>query len=137
MNKNLALLLSGQLVSQIGDKFYMLAVAFMVLKTTGSPAKMGLVLFCSVFPGMLLGFVSGAYLDRYSRKAIIVCADVARGLIVAGVCFLFYIDSLSFPVLLVAQVLISGCTAFFDPDGTMIPLRGWPPLIIYFIYYNF
>jgi len=107
--------LSGQLVSQIGDKFHMLAVAFLVLKTTGSPAKMGIVLFCSVFPGMLLGVVSGAYLDRYSRKAIIVGADVARGLIVATICLLFYLEALSFAVLLVAQVLISACTAFFDP----------------------
>ena len=44
MNRDLRLLLSGQLVSQIGDKFHMLAVAFLVLKTTGSPAKMGIVL---------------------------------------------------------------------------------------------
>jgi MFS family permease len=115
VNKNLGLLLSGQLVSQIGDKFHMLAVAFMVLKTTGSPAKMGLVLFCSVFPGMLLGFISGAFLDRYSRKAIIVGADVARGLIVAIVGLLFYHEALSFPVLLAAQISISACTAFFDP----------------------
>ncbi len=107
MNKNLGLLLSGQLVSQIGDKFHMLAVAFLVLKTTGSPAKMGIVLFCSVFPGMLLGFISGAFLDRYSRKAIIVGADVARGLVVAVICMLFYLEALSFPVLLGAQVLIS------------------------------
>ena len=122
MNKNLGLLLSGQLVSQIGDKFHMLAVAFLVLKTTGSPAKMGIVLFCSVFPGMLLGFISGAFLDRYSRKAIIVGADVARGLVVAVICMLFYLEALSFPVLLAAQVLISTCTAFFDPAiPTIIP----------------
>ena len=122
MNRNLGLLLGGQLVSQIGDKFHMLAVAFLVLKTTGSPAKMGLVLFCSVFPGMLLGFISGAFLDRYSRKAIIVGADVARGLIVSVVCILFYHKALSFPVLLGAQVLISVCTAFFDPAiPTIIP----------------
>jgi DHA3 family macrolide efflux protein-like MFS transporter len=115
VNRNLALLLSGQLVSQIGDKFHMLAVAFLVLKTTGSPAKMGLVLFCSVFPGMILGFISGAFLDRYSRKAIIVGADAARGLIVAAVCVLYYLGALSFTVLLAAQFLISVCTAFFDP----------------------
>jgi len=122
VNKNLGLLLSGQLVSQIGDKFHMLAVAYLVLKTTGSPAKMGLMLFCSVFPGMLLGFISGAFLDRYSRKAIIVGADVARGLIVAVVGILFYLEALSFPVLLAAQVLISACTAFFDPAiPTIIP----------------
>jgi MFS family permease len=122
LNKNLALILSGQLVSQIGDKFHMLAVAFLVLKTTGSPAKMGIVLFCSVFPGLLLGVVSGAFLDRYSRKAIIVGADVVRGVIVAAVCLLFYLDALSFAVLLAAQVLISACSAFFDPAiPTIIP----------------
>jgi phosphate acetyltransferase len=49
----------------------------MVLKTTGSPAKMGLVLFCSVFPGMVLGIVTGAVIDRYSRKQNIVFADGA------------------------------------------------------------
>jgi MFS family permease len=76
---------------------------------------MGLVLFCSVFPGMILGFISGAFLDRYSRKAIIVGADAARGLIVAAVCVLYYLGALSFTVLLAAQFLISVCTAFFDP----------------------
>ncbi len=115
MNRNLVLLLSGQLVSQIGDKFHMLAVAFLVLKTSGSTAQMGLVLFCSVFPGMLLGFVSGAFLDRYSRKMIIVSADIVRGGIVAVIGILFYVDNLSFPVLLAAQALISACSAFFDP----------------------
>jgi MFS family permease len=93
----------------------MLAIAFMVLKTTGSPAKMGIVLFCSIFPSMLLGFISGAFLDRYSRKTIIVSADVARGLIVSGLCFLYYFNVLSFTVLLAAQLMLSVCTAFFDP----------------------
>jgi len=93
----------------------MLAVTFLVLKTTGSPAKMGLVLFCSVFPAMLLGIITGAFLDRYNRKTIIVGADIVRGLIVSAVGILFYVEALSFPVLLAAQVLISACTAFFDP----------------------
>ena len=115
MNRNLALLLTGQLVSQIGDKFHMLAVAFLVLKTSGSPAKMGLVLFCSIFPGMLLGVISGSFLDRYSRKRIIVAADIIRGGIVAIIGMLFYFDFLTFPALLAAQLLISACTAFFDP----------------------
>jgi MFS family permease len=115
VNRNFYLLLSGQLVSQIGDKFHMLAVAFLVLKTTGSPAKMGLVLFCSVFPNMLLGIISGAIVDRYNRKTIIVCADLVRGMVVLALGVLYYIGALTFPVLLLAQVLISVCTAFFDP----------------------
>lgn len=115
MNRNLNLLLSGQLISQVGDKFHMLAVAFLVLKTTGSPAKMGLILFCSVFPSMLLGLVSGALIDRYNRKAIIIGADVARGVVVSGLALCYLLNVLSFPLLLLAQVVLSVCTAFFDP----------------------
>jgi MFS family permease len=115
MNRNLGLLLSRQLVSQIGYKFHMLAVAFLVLKTTGSPAKMGLVLFCSIFPSMFFGFITGAFVDRYNRKWIIIGADMARGIIVAVLCILYYLSALSFAILLIAQVLISVCTAFFDP----------------------
>jgi len=115
MNRDLNLLLGGQLVSQVGDKFHMLAVAFLVLKTTGSPAKMGLILFCSVFPSMLLGLISGSFIDRYNRKAIIIVADVARGLVVSGLAFCYFFNILSFPILLVAQVVLSVCTAFFDP----------------------
>ena len=115
MNRNFNLLLGGQLVSQVGDKFHMLAVAFLVLKTTGSPAKMGLILFCSIFPSMLLGLVSGTFIDRYNRKTIIIGADVARGLVVSGLALCFYLNVLSFPVLLMAQIVLSVCTAFFDP----------------------
>jgi MFS family permease len=118
----MALLLGGQMVSQIGDKFHILAVAFLVLKTTGSPAKMGLVLFCSVFPSMLLGFIAGAVLDRCNRKRIIVAADLIRGVIVATVGAAYATGALSFGWLLLAQVLISTCTAFFDPAiPAMIP----------------
>ncbi len=115
MNRNLILLLSGQLVSQVGDKFHMLAVAFLVLKTTGSPAKMWLILFCSVFPSMLLGLVTGTFIDRYNRKAIIIGADVARGLVVSGLALCYFLNVLNFPILVLAQIILSVCTAFFDP----------------------
>jgi len=45
MDKNLALILSGQFISQIGDKFYMPVLAIWALDTTNSPAMMGGVLF--------------------------------------------------------------------------------------------
>lgn len=115
INRNLSLILSGQLVSQIGDKFHLLAAAYLVLQTTGSPAKMGLVLFCSLFPALVLGPIAGVYLDRCNRKAIIVGADAVRGLVVGGICLLYYFQALSFPALLIGQVLISIGSAFFDP----------------------
>lgn len=115
INKNLGLLLSGQLVSQVGDKFYLLALSFWVLKTTGSPAKMGIVLACSLFPSLILGFISGAFIDRYSRKAIIVGTDIVRGLIISYVALAYIMGFLDFITIIVSQVLLSMNAAFFDP----------------------
>lgn len=114
-NKNLLILLFGQLVSQIGDKFYMLALSFWVLEVTNSPAYMGIALFCSFFPAAVLGFFSGVIVDRYNRKNIIVVTDLLRGTIVSVVVLLYYQQLLSVPVVLGVQVLLSINTAFFDP----------------------
>ncbi len=115
MNKNLALLLSGQFVSQIGDKFYMLALAIWVLQTTKSTALMGGVLFCSFFPMFLMGFVAGAVVDKYDRKTIILAADFMRGLVVAVVAYLHYLNLLNIYAIYISQILLSVCAAFFNP----------------------
>ncbi len=59
INKNLYLLLSGQFISQLGDKFYALALAYWVLQTTHSPSMMGFVMFFSMTPAILAGFFRG------------------------------------------------------------------------------
>jgi len=115
INRNFFYLLSGQFVSQIGDKFHMIALSFWVLKTTGSSAKMGAVLAASLIPSLILGFFSGAFIDRYNRKLIIVGTDVLRGLIIALFAVLFYLEMMNFYVILIMQVLLSVNAAFFDP----------------------
>jgi len=115
MGKDFGLLLSGQLVSQIGDKFYMLALALWVLKTTKSTAMMGGVLFCSFFPTFLMGVVAGAFVDKYDRKTIIVAADLIRGLVIAVVVCLYFLGLLNIYAIFISQILLSICAAFFNP----------------------
>ena len=116
MTKDFKLLLSGQLVSQVGDKCHMIALAFWVLDTTGSSGKMGAVLAASLVPSLLLGLFSGAFIDRYSRKAIIVGTDVIRGLILLTFAGMMALGQVNFAVVLVLQVLLSINAAFFDPS---------------------
>ncbi|MBU2454839.1 MAG: MFS transporter [Proteobacteria bacterium] len=115
MNRNFFLLLAGQFVSQVGDKFHYIALSVLVLKTTGSSAKMGAVLAASVVPSLILGFFSGTVIDRYDRKRIIVGTDVLRGGILAVFAVLFYLGRMDFYVILFLQILLSICAAFFDP----------------------
>ncbi len=113
INRNFFLLLSGQFVSQIGDKFHMIALSFWVLKTTGSTAKMGAVLAASLFPSLIVGFFSGAFIDRYNRKMIIVGTDLLRGMVLFIFAILFYFEMMSFYIILMMQVILSVNGAFF------------------------
>lgn len=114
-NRNLQLLLGGQFISRIGDKFYSLALAFWVLEATGSPERMGVVLFAAMAPSILLGFVLGGVLDRWNRKAVLIVADLVRGVAVLGVALMYFLGALDLPVILAAQVLLSAASAFFSP----------------------
>ena len=115
INRNFFMLLSGQFVSQIGDKLHMIALSFWVLKTTGSSAKMGAVLAASLIPSLVIGFFSGAFIDRYNRKNIIIGTDLLRGLILALFAILFYFELINFYIILAMQMLLSVNAAFFDP----------------------
>lgn len=115
MNRNFKLLLGGQLVSQVGDKFHMIALALWVLDTTGSTAKMGAVLAASMIPSVLLGFFSGAVIDRYSRKLIIVGTDIIRGIVLLLFAWMMFAGQVDFYFILALQVVLSINAAFFDP----------------------
>ncbi|WP_027363003.1 MFS transporter [Desulfospira joergensenii] len=114
-NKNLTLLLSGQLVSQTGDKFYMLALSMMVLETTGSPAKTGLVLFAGLLPVVGAGLFSGVVVDRVNKKTLLIATDLFRGFIVSFVAYQYIQGSLGLGTILTSQVLLGLNSAFFNP----------------------
>lgn len=115
INRNLIYLLSGQFISQIGDKFYALALAFWVMETTKSAAAMGTVMLFSMLPSVITGFFLGGFIDRHNRKAILITADIIRGFTIAVVIAVFYLKTLTLPVIILAQVVLSISSAFFNP----------------------
>jgi MFS family permease len=115
INRNFFLIWAGKLVSQIGDKFYSIAMAWWILKKTNSPSVMGLFLAVSVLPGLLTGLIAGAYVDRLNKKLLIVLSDIVRGFIVLGVALLSFFELAKVWHVFLAAVTISIASAFFDP----------------------
>jgi len=115
LNRNLVYLLSGQFISQIGDKFYALALAFWVMETTKSATAMGTVMLFSMLPSVIAGFLLGGFVDRNDRKTILITADIIRGLTVAAVVGVYYFNALTLPVIILVQVVLSISSAFFNP----------------------
>lgn len=113
--KNLYLLIAGQFISQIGDKFYALALAFWVLEATGSSSKMGLVIFFAMAPSILMGFFIGGIIDRFNRKTLLIASDVFRGVVIGLVVIVYFLGHLNLVVIIAAQILLSIASAFFTP----------------------
>lgn len=72
-NKNYILLLQGQLVSTIGDSLYSIALAFFVLKLTGSTALVGMIMGIVTIPRIILGPFAAA--NKF--WAVVVCFILA------------------------------------------------------------
>lgn len=115
INKNFTLIWIGKIISQLGDKFYAIALAWWILQETNSPSIMGVFLFTSVFPGVVLGFFAGAFVDRLKRKNILIISDIIRGSLVLIISILALNKALIISEVFIIGFLLSITTAFFEP----------------------
>lgn len=115
INKNFALLWIGKIISQLGDKFYAIALAWWILQKTNSPTIMGFFLLVSVLPCILIGFFAGALTDRYNRKNILIVTDIIRGFLVLAISCLSIFNMLEIWHVFLIGFCLSLAAAFFDP----------------------
>ncbi len=76
-------LFSGSAISLLGDQFALIATPWLVLKLTGDPLILGIVLAMEGIPRALFMLVGGAITDRFSPRLIIIISDILR-LILTG-----------------------------------------------------
>src|SRR5579862_6271490 len=77
-NRNFRLLWAAQIVSELGDWFYSVAIFSFLLELTGSAQLVAFALMAQVLPQCLLSPAAGVLNDRISRKSIMIFADWAR-----------------------------------------------------------
>lgn len=83
-NRDFVLLMSGRLLSGMGSGMTNIAYPLLVLATTHSPAKAGLVGFLAALTRPLLSLPAGLAADRWNRKRLMIGADVVRALAIGA-----------------------------------------------------
>lgn len=83
-NRDLALLISGQAISQVGDGIFTVALAWRVYQSYNSPAALSVVGIAFLVPRLLLTIVGGVFSDRFDRRWTMVVADVGRAVAVGA-----------------------------------------------------
>ena len=74
---------TGQLISTIGSSLTDLAAGILIFQRTNSALAVGLMLMATAIPSLFVGLVAGVFVDRFSRKKIMIASDLIRAGLVA------------------------------------------------------
>lgn len=121
-NRNFRLLFTGEAISNLGDQFTFIGLAWLVTRMTGSGAAVGLVLALSGFPRALFMLVSGAVVDKLSSRNIMMVSNISRFLVVSTLAFLTIFGHIELWMIYIIALLFGIADAFFIPARTgMVP----------------
>jgi MFS family permease len=90
----------SRFISLTGTNMTIVALPWFVLATTGSTAKMGVVLACQTLPAFALGIPAGGLVAALGPRRALVLGDALRAPLLAAVPTLHWLGLLSFPALL-------------------------------------
>jgi predicted MFS family arabinose efflux permease len=117
-NRNFRRLWMAQIVSEVGDWFYTLAIYNLLLQFTGQARSVALALVLQVLPQTLFGPIAGVVNDRIRRKRVMITADLVRVVIVLAMLLVRSRSTLwlVYPLLVLESVM----WAFFEPARTAV-----------------
>ncbi|HET8548678.1 MAG TPA: MFS transporter [Bryobacteraceae bacterium] len=117
-NRNFRLLWTAQLISEIGDWLYSVAIYSLLLKETGSARAVAFAFVLQVLPQFFAAPAAGVLNDRLSRKRIMIFSDWAR----AGITLLMLLGQLPGYIWLLYVLLCLETIgwALFEPARTAV-----------------
>ncbi|MFJ2060586.1 amino acid adenylation domain-containing protein [Streptomyces sp. NPDC087908] len=122
------LVAGGQLASIIGSALTEFALPIWILLETGSMARYALYAVVAMLPGILVGPLAGALVDRMDRRRVMLVGDVAAGATQAGLLVLLLTGQLrSWEVYVLLGVLSVALTfqrlAYASAVPQLVPKR--------------
>ncbi len=112
-NRNYRLLWGAQIISEIGDWFFTLALYNLLLDFTGKAESIGFAFVLQVLPQCLTAPAAGVLNDRISRRKVMIIADLCRAVIIG--CMLFVRSPDMLPLLYVLLFLETVMWGLFEP----------------------
>ncbi|MBW4632249.1 MAG: MFS transporter [Iphinoe sp. HA4291-MV1] len=137
-NPNFLALWGGQVFCQLADKVYlvlMIAIINSQFQTSNQTISgwVSTLMMAFTIPAILFGSVAGVFIDRWSKKAVLVATNILRGILVLAIPPMLWLTydwqpvlgvlPVGFGILLGVTFLVSTLTQFFAPaEQAAIPL---------------
>jgi len=124
--RNYALFWSTDLLGSIGHFIQEVALFWITYEITGSAMALGVLGLCSAAPRLLLGALSGVFVDRYDRKLLLILVNFGSAVPIAIFLVIYYFGTLEFWHLLVLEIL-AGSIRAINPSAAQSILAELVP----------
>ncbi|OON72929.1 MFS transporter [Streptomyces tsukubensis] len=114
-NRDYNLLWTGRAFTEAGFNASLLAFPLLVLAVTGSPAQAGLVAGVNSAAQLIAGVPAGTLLDRWNRKTVMLCCEVARAVSLALLVWLIWQGTVGLWHMAAVAAVLGLCAALYDP----------------------
>lgn len=119
-NRDFKLLFIGSTISALGDQFTLVALPWLVLKLTGSPAALGLVLAAMALPRAIFMLIGGAVVDRMSPRRVLLVSRAVNAAFITLLAVLVVTGHIEMWLVYLVSLGVGISTAFVYPAGTAI-----------------
>jgi MFS family permease len=117
---NFRWLVGGGAISGLGDQFTMIALPWLVLKMTGDPFALGLVVALMGVPRAVFILFGGAFVDRYSPKRVLMLTKYANTALLGLLAALVLSGQATLALVVPIALGIGLAQAFSIPSGTSL-----------------
>jgi MFS family permease len=114
-HRDFRLLWAGMTVSLFGDGIFLVAMAWQAYELWNAPAALSLLGIGMTIPMIVFLLPAGVLSDRVDRRSLMLCADLARAIVITALAVLALTGLLTFWELLAIVALYGVGTAFFAP----------------------
>jgi MFS family permease len=124
-NAHFVKLWTAQILSQTAQQIVNFALLLQVARLTSSSTAVSGIIICFTIPAILFAAIAGVFVERNSKKVMLILTNVLRGVMVLAY---LLIDpawgvGVVLPLFYIVTLLFSAVSQFFNPaEASMIPL---------------
>ncbi len=121
--RDFRLLFAGATTSLLGDQFALIATPCLVLKLTGDPVALGIVLALEGVPRAIFMLVGGAITDRLSPRLVMLISDAIRFLLTGWIALMVFTGAVQVWMLYAFGLAFGLVAGFAIPaENSIVPM---------------
>lgn len=118
--KNFIVFWLGQGISQLGSSMTSFALTIWVFKQTNSAMSVSLLAFCSYLPYVLVSIFAGSFVDKFSKKTILIISDTIAAICTISIVVAIQMDSLTMLHIYLVNSIVGFMHAYQSPSASII-----------------